>query len=236
MAAPSIRPRRRPGSVRRVGFEPTRPLGTADFESAASTVPPPPRGGVARGASRSASASVIPVHPETPETRHAEHPCSSFLATTTRGKLTLALLCAVAFLDFVDASIVNVALPSIRRDLHFSVAGPAVGAERLPADLRRLHAARRPRRRPARPPPRARRRARCCSAPRLARRRARRRRGRARRRPPRPGRRRGDDAARRALDPDHHVRGGQGPQHGARRLGRRRRPGVRRRRAARRRC
>ena len=76
---------------------------------------------------------------------------TSFLATR-RGKLTLALLCAVAFLDFVDASIVNVALPSIRRALHFSVAEPAVGPERLPADLRRLHAARRPRRRPARPP------------------------------------------------------------------------------------
>ncbi len=45
----------------------------------------------------------------------------TFLATR-RGKLTLALLCAVAFLDFVDASIVNIALPSIRRDLHFSVA------------------------------------------------------------------------------------------------------------------
>src|SRR5690349_19524054 len=40
---------------------------------------------------------------------------------TRRGRLTLALLCAVAFLDFVDASIVNVALPSIRNDLHFSV-------------------------------------------------------------------------------------------------------------------
>jgi EmrB/QacA subfamily drug resistance transporter len=45
---------------------------------------------------------------------------SSFLATR-RGKLTLALLAAVAFLDFVDASIVNVALPSIRRDLNVSV-------------------------------------------------------------------------------------------------------------------
>jgi len=44
----------------------------------------------------------------------------SFLATRT-GKLILALLCSVAFLDFVDASIVNVALPSIRRALHFSV-------------------------------------------------------------------------------------------------------------------
>jgi EmrB/QacA subfamily drug resistance transporter len=46
----------------------------------------------------------------------------SFLATR-RGKLTLALLCALAFLDFVDASIVNVALPDIRKDLDFSVQG-----------------------------------------------------------------------------------------------------------------
>jgi EmrB/QacA subfamily drug resistance transporter len=50
----------------------------------------------------------------------ASTPRASFLATR-RGKLTLALLCMVAFLDFADASIVNVALPSIRRDLHFSV-------------------------------------------------------------------------------------------------------------------
>jgi EmrB/QacA subfamily drug resistance transporter len=46
----------------------------------------------------------------------------SFLATR-RGKLTLALLCSIAFLDFVDASITNVALPSIRHSLHFSVEG-----------------------------------------------------------------------------------------------------------------
>src|SRR5215217_8503018 len=39
---------------------------------------------------------------------------------TARGKLILALLAAVAFIDFVDASIVNVALPSIRSDLHVS--------------------------------------------------------------------------------------------------------------------
>ena len=45
---------------------------------------------------------------------------ASFLATR-RGKLALALLCAVGFLDFLDTSIVNVALPSIARDLHFSV-------------------------------------------------------------------------------------------------------------------
>src|SRR5437868_1766088 len=46
----------------------------------------------------------------------------SFLATR-RGKLTLALLCGIAFLDFVDGSITNVALPSIRRALGFSVDG-----------------------------------------------------------------------------------------------------------------
>jgi len=40
---------------------------------------------------------------------------------TRRGRLTLALLCAAAFLDFVDASIINVALPAIRHDLHMSV-------------------------------------------------------------------------------------------------------------------
>ena len=45
---------------------------------------------------------------------------SSFLATR-RGQLTLILLCAVAFLDFAGTSIINVALPSIRHDLHFSI-------------------------------------------------------------------------------------------------------------------
>ena len=47
-------------------------------------------------------------------------PNSSYLATR-EGKLTLFFLCMVGFLDFVDASIVNVALPSIRSDLGFSV-------------------------------------------------------------------------------------------------------------------
>ena len=40
---------------------------------------------------------------------------------TGRGRLTLALLCLAAFLDVVDITIVNVALPSIREDLAFSV-------------------------------------------------------------------------------------------------------------------
>ncbi len=36
------------------------------------------------------------------------------------GAITLALLCAVQFLDIVDSAIVNVALPSIQHSLHFS--------------------------------------------------------------------------------------------------------------------
>jgi EmrB/QacA subfamily drug resistance transporter len=51
----------------------------------------------------------------------ATGPSNSPLLATPRGRLTLTLLCAVAFLDFVDASIINVALPSIRHDLHMSV-------------------------------------------------------------------------------------------------------------------
>ena len=43
-------------------------------------------------------------------------PPASFL-DTRRGKLLLLLLCAVQFLDVVDSSIMNVALPPIRRDL-----------------------------------------------------------------------------------------------------------------------
>ena len=45
------------------------------------------------------------------------------LLATSHGKLLLLLLCAVQFLDVVDSSIMNVALPSIRRDLHFSAQG-----------------------------------------------------------------------------------------------------------------
>jgi EmrB/QacA subfamily drug resistance transporter len=50
-----------------------------------------------------------------------ELPTSPSFLATRQGKLTLAFLCMVGFLDFVDASIVNVAVPTIRRDLHFSV-------------------------------------------------------------------------------------------------------------------
>lgn len=45
---------------------------------------------------------------------------ASGLLATASGKRLLALLCAVAFLDFIDASITNIALPHIRSALHFS--------------------------------------------------------------------------------------------------------------------
>ena len=54
------------------------------------------------------------------ETRSATSPPPSFLATR-RGKLILAVMCAVAFIDLLDGTIVNIALPKIRTDLHFSV-------------------------------------------------------------------------------------------------------------------
>jgi MFS family permease len=47
-------------------------------------------------------------------------PEGPFLATG-RGRVTLALLCAVTFLDVMDGAIVNVALPTIRTHLGFSV-------------------------------------------------------------------------------------------------------------------
>jgi EmrB/QacA subfamily drug resistance transporter len=45
---------------------------------------------------------------------------SSFLSTR-QGKLILALVCAAGFLDVVDTTIVNIALPSIREHIQFSV-------------------------------------------------------------------------------------------------------------------
>jgi EmrB/QacA subfamily drug resistance transporter len=40
--------------------------------------------------------------------------------STRRGRLTLALVCLAGFLDFIDTTVVNVALPSIREHLGFS--------------------------------------------------------------------------------------------------------------------
>jgi EmrB/QacA subfamily drug resistance transporter len=63
--------------------------------------------------------------PEVPGMESPQGPAGpgagSRLALRSRvGALTLLLLCAVQFLDIVDTSIVNVALPSVQRSLHFS--------------------------------------------------------------------------------------------------------------------
>ncbi|MFL6059890.1 MAG: MFS transporter, partial [Marmoricola sp.] len=48
-------------------------------------------------------------------------PSTAVTLQSGHGRRVLLLLCAVAFLDFVDASITNVALPHIRTDLGFSL-------------------------------------------------------------------------------------------------------------------
>jgi EmrB/QacA subfamily drug resistance transporter len=48
-------------------------------------------------------------------------PAPTPVLDSTRGKQILMLLLAVAFLDFIDASIVNIALPSMGADLGFSI-------------------------------------------------------------------------------------------------------------------
>ena len=85
--------------------------------------------------------------------------------------IALYVLCAGMLMIVLDATIVNVALPSIQDDLGFSTVEPRVGRQRLPDRVRRPAAARRPARRPDRPPdasswpasPCSRRR-RCCAA------------------------------------------------------------------------
>ena len=76
------------------------------------------------------------------ESRSATSAPPSFLGTR-RGKLTLSLMCAVAFIDLLDGTIVNIASPKIRTDLHFSVQSLQWVAERVPAHLRWVLAARR---------------------------------------------------------------------------------------------
>jgi EmrB/QacA subfamily drug resistance transporter len=57
---------------------------------------------------------------ESPQGQAVPAADSRLVLRSRLGALTLLLLCAVQFLDIVDASIVNVALPSIQRSLHFS--------------------------------------------------------------------------------------------------------------------
>ena len=66
--------------------------------------------------------------------------------------LALYVLCVGMLMIVLDVTIVNVALPSIQEDLHFSHVEPRVGRQRLPDRVRRPAAAGRPPRRPDRAP------------------------------------------------------------------------------------
>ena len=79
-------------------------------------------------------------------------PQTSPLYTPRAKNLALLLLAMTQFVIVIDASIVNVALPSIGRALNVQCTGPLVGRERLRPDLRRLPTSGRPDGRPARAP------------------------------------------------------------------------------------
>ena len=66
---------------------------------------------------------------------------------------TLGAMCFALFMIMLDNTVVNVALPSIQRDLDVSVVEPRVDGQRLHADLRRAARHRRAPRRHLRPPP-----------------------------------------------------------------------------------
>ena len=75
----------------------------------------------------------------------------STLDTRTRW-LALIVLCLGDLMIVLDTTIVNVALPSIRDGSGLLGDVARLGRQRVPADFRRLPAARRPARRPVRPP------------------------------------------------------------------------------------
>ena len=57
--------------------------------------------------------------------------------------LILVIACLAQFMVVLDATVVNVALPSIQRGLAFLAVQLAMGGQRVHADVRRLPAARR---------------------------------------------------------------------------------------------
>ena len=66
---------------------------------------------------------------------------------------TLGAVAVGLFMIMLDNTVVNVALPSMRRSLGLSLSAARMGRRRLRAHLRRVHAHRRQARRPARPAP-----------------------------------------------------------------------------------
>ena len=78
--------------------------------------------------------------------RPADPPAAAGSLTPLRSSTGVAVIAATvlaSMVGFLDASVVNVAVPAIGRDLGASVSRPAVDADRIPADGRRAAAARR---------------------------------------------------------------------------------------------
>src|SRR4029453_16372181 len=70
-----------------------------------------------RKETRVMTAETYPIAAATPRTEDASS------LSSRRGVAILVLLCLVQFMDILDASILNIALPSIKRDLGFSQEG-----------------------------------------------------------------------------------------------------------------
>ena len=88
--------------------------------------------------------------------RHEQHMSAAAAQPDARrtagvnANAVLAIVAVAQFMVILDASIVNVALPTIKRDVGFSEQSLSVDPERVHADIRGLPAARRPGCRPAR--------------------------------------------------------------------------------------
>jgi MFS family permease len=66
------------------------------------------------------------------------------LSSDRRRWVTLAVVCLAQLMIVLDVTIVNVALPSIQRDLHFQPGEPQLGRQRVPRHLRQPAAFGRP--------------------------------------------------------------------------------------------
>ena len=130
-----------------------------------------------------------------------------------------ALLAVSYFMTIIDATIVNVSLPTIGRDLHFTETSLQWVVTAYAITFGGFLAARWPRGGSARPPPDPDARA-CPVHGRVAGLRARDRRSIPDREPGRSGTRRSEHGARCHVNRDEHVRGGRGAQQGAWDLGR----------------
>ena len=80
--------------------------------------------------------------PESPSAGSGPLPTVPVTRSRSSDTAVLVVVCLAQFMVVLDISIVNVALPAIQQDLHFSYGGPAVGGDRLLPHVRRSAPAR----------------------------------------------------------------------------------------------